>query len=155
MPWKPATTGTSPSREGRAQRPRQDATDLRAEVRGRGPDAGLGAGEGAGRDAARLEAEGEERGREGLAGGERPIGLARQPGVRMPAPGSRSESPCVGQQDARGAQDRIGDALEGADHDHRAQPGRSLARDDVDGGGDVLRAAQDRSAELVDDDLRG
>ena len=44
----------------------------------------------------RLEAEGEQRGRQRLAGGQRAIGLARQRGVRMPAPGSRSESPPSG-----------------------------------------------------------
>ena len=87
-------------RQRRAQRARQHAANLRSEVRGRGPDAGLGAGERARRDAARLEPEREERGRERLAGGKRPIGLARHPrlGVlrRRPQPVA-----AVGQQDAR------------------------------------------------------
>ena len=71
-----------PLAQGGAQRPREDAANLRTEVRGRGADPGLGAGEGAGGDAAAQQAEGEERGREGLAGRERAIGLARQPGIR-------------------------------------------------------------------------
>ena len=139
--------------EGRAQRSRQDATHLRAKVRGGGPDAGLGAGERARRDAATLEAEREERGRERLAGGERPVGLAREAGVGGLAGVPQRFAP-IGQEHARRAQDRVGHALEGADHDHRAQAGGQLACDDVHRRGDVLRAAQDRSAELVDDDLR-
>src|SRR5690606_23884255 len=59
-----------------------------------------------------------------------------------------------GEEDARGPEDRVGDALEGADHDDRSQAGRALTDDDVDRGRDVLGTSQDRATELVDDDRR-
>ncbi len=139
--------------EGRAQRPRQHAAHLRTQVRGGGPDAGLGTRERARRDAATLEPEGEERRRERLTGGERPVRLARQAGVGGLA-GVPQRLAAVGQEHARRAKDRVGHALEGADHHHGPQAGGQLASNDIHGGRDVLRAAQDRSAELVDDDLR-
>ena len=67
---------------------------------------------------------------------------------------ARGVSALIRQEDAGRAEDRVGHALEGADHHDRAQAGGALALDDGDRLGDVLRPAQDGAAELVDDDLR-
>ena len=86
--------------QGSPQPARQDAAHLRAQVRGRGPDAGLGAAERAGGDAPRLEAHREQGGRQRLAGGQRPVGLAGEARSRRSWPGWRSAAPWSGRSTA-------------------------------------------------------
>ncbi len=137
----------------RSQWPRQDAADLGAQVRRGGANAGLRAREGSRRDAARLEAEREQRRGQRLAGRQRAIRLAGEPGARLLGRLAQPASSLVGQKHAGRTEDRVGHAFEGADHHHRAQPGVALPLDDRDRSGDVLGAPEDRTAELVDHDL--
>ena len=138
--------------DGGAQRARQHAAHLRAEMGGGGADAGLGARERARRDAVGLEAEREERRRQRLAGGKRAVRFAR-PGRAGVVAGLAEPRRSLRKQRARRGQDRVRHALECAHHDDRSQAGVALACDDRDRGRDVLGAAQHRAAELVDDDV--
>ena len=133
-----------------SQRAGVDPSDGRAQVSGRGPDSGLRPAERAGVETARLESEGEQGGGQRLAGGQRPIGLPRHRRIRRMRPVAAKRGSPIRQQHRRGGQDGVGHPFEGGDHDHRAQPLGPLADDDLDRGGDVLRAGEDRSAELVD-----